>query len=561
MLCRLYEFILSRNGYNVTICQQSKEALETAKRVSPQLILLDLMMPEVDGFEVCRRLKADRETKDIPVIVVTVSATRESVIKAIRQGACDYLIKTDFRIPVLLSRIERALSKRVPISEVPVPKPSVPERETIHIYSAHPGAKLLTDAQIAFRLKKATELRALPFVVKNVMDATLSMGTSVQDIADIISRDQALTAKVLRIANSSFYAFRSKILTLQHAVSNLGILGIRELVTGVSLLDKFFKPSVAGFDRRLFWEHSLGCGVLARILAAESGYPEPDNAFVSGLLHDLGKAIFDDFFSREYPQVLRHTKEEGCYLRHAESELLGLDHVEVARRLIDTWRLPEILRYSIVYHHEPWDRIKGLGPYVDIRIIGVTQISNTFIKAIQIGSSGDDLLEELPREIFRDTGVRREHILNNIINTKVKVQELEQLMLLGVYEGPIEELSASKPYPEVTKRVLWVEEQGDRINPCEVLLRTSGYDLLLSPEIPIVPLEPIPDAIVIRTDDQHFLEQNGARLKRWAKDLPGVALVLSHLYPVLSPACSRLGLRCLKVPTSASLLLRSISKT
>ena len=143
-------------------------------------------------------------------------------------------------------------------------------------------------------LAKLKTLPALPEIVYQLTMLIDDPNSTAQDLAEVISKDQSLTARVLRLVNSSYYAFRSKISKVSHAISLMGFLSIKNIVLSLSVIDAFRKRELDdGLEHHLFWEHSIGTAAAARSLGERSGYLSPEEAFVAGLLHDIGKVIFD----------------------------------------------------------------------------------------------------------------------------------------------------------------------------------------------------------------------------------------------------------------------------
>ncbi len=214
------------------------------------------------------------------------------------------------------------------------------------------------DEQRQRRLKKITQsiigLPTLPAVITQMIGLIDNPKTSGRQVAQLIATDQALTAKILKLANSAFYGFPREIATVQHAVVILGFETVKSLGLSVSVLQRFAGPSDnAQFDRQLFWEHSIACGVSARLLAAKLRYRLPGEAFAAGILHDIGKLILSQYFPAEFAQILEVMRAEDLYIGKAEEKILGLTHAEVGGWLAEKWNLPGQLVEAIAFHHAP----------------------------------------------------------------------------------------------------------------------------------------------------------------------------------------------------------------
>lgn len=171
-------------------------------------------------------------------------------------------------------------------------------------------------------------------------------------IARQIARDQALTARVLRVANSSFYGLANKVGTIGDAVVVLGFRAVRSMVLAIGINGAFRSESCPGFDAQAYLRHCLLVGAVARKLAPASGY-HAEIAFAAGLLHDVGELVLAANFAGHYDEVLAYRNQNDCFLVVAERAVLGIDHAEVGGLLADAWRFPTFLQEAIMAHHRP----------------------------------------------------------------------------------------------------------------------------------------------------------------------------------------------------------------
>jgi HD-like signal output (HDOD) protein len=205
--------------------------------------------------------------------------------------------------------------------------------------------------------KKLADLPPLPAIVTRIMQTVNNPDTSAEDLNRLISMDQGLSSKVLRIVNSSYYGFPKRISTITHAVVILGFNTVRNLVLGVSAFGLLGQKSMPyGLNRGKFWEHSIAAAVAAGVVARKR-LPKlrsaPDEVFVGGLLHDLGALFLDSYFPVQYAVAMAFAAREGKNSREAENMVLGLDHVMVGRRIAEYWNFPPHLVAMMGSHHEP----------------------------------------------------------------------------------------------------------------------------------------------------------------------------------------------------------------
>ncbi len=198
-------------------------------------------------------------------------------------------------------------------------------------------------------------LRQLPPLAPVVVELLASFaddGVDSSRIAAQIARDQALTASVLRVANSSFYGLQNKVGTIGDAIVVLGFRAVRSMVLAIGVQGAFRAGSCPGFDSQAYLRHCVLVGAVARGLAGESGH-HAELAFTGGLLHDIGELVLAANFSAPYAQVMAFREAHGCFLVAAERAVLGIDHAAVGGLLAEAWRFPEALYQAIADHHQP----------------------------------------------------------------------------------------------------------------------------------------------------------------------------------------------------------------
>ena len=203
------------------------------------------------------------------------------------------------------------------------------------------------------------QIPTMPTIMARVMQIVNDPHSSAEDVAKFISRDVALTSKVLRLANSAFYGIPRTISSVNSAIVILGFNTIRSLVLSASVLKVFpAKPGLVTFDRKAFWKHSFMVGIASRMLAQvyrKKKLVDMETAFSAGLLHDIGKIILEQYANEEYMPVLKEAKENRRPLVAVEKAMLGISHADVSGMLIDKWQMPNELRAPIVMHHAPME--------------------------------------------------------------------------------------------------------------------------------------------------------------------------------------------------------------
>ncbi|MCS7232610.1 MAG: HDOD domain-containing protein [Synergistetes bacterium] len=253
------------------------------------------------------------------------------------------------------------------------------------------------------------DLPTLPEVAAKVMEIANNPRSSAADMAKVISQDQALTAKILKLVNSAYYGFPRKISTITQAIVILGFRTVRDLVLNISISDMFNSKNVGGLNAESLWLHNLGVAITAKILAKRIGYDPPEEAFTCGLLHDLGKLVFIKLFPQEYEKVATIARDGDKWIRDVEEAIFEIDHSVVGKWVADYWKFPHQLVQAIQMHHQP--NLDNEYPELTSIIHGADIL--TRIK--KIGSGGDNQIPSFRKEAWMILKLKPQD-LNDIYN-------------------------------------------------------------------------------------------------------------------------------------------------
>jgi len=207
-------------------------------------------------------------------------------------------------------------------------------------------------------LTKANNLPTLPGIAARLLEAFQAEEPDINEIGDIISADPVLTSKILKIVNSSFYSLLSKITSVKHAINLMGLKAVQNLALSFSLVNKFRAGKTAKFDYSCFWKDSLIGAISAKYLAEKIASDFYEDAFLIGLMQNIGLMTIGHSFSEKYLQILEKTDTEQFSPIEAETIVLGINHMEIGEYLIKSWGLPEHFYKPIGYHHSP-DKISS----------------------------------------------------------------------------------------------------------------------------------------------------------------------------------------------------------
>jgi HD-like signal output (HDOD) protein len=199
---------------------------------------------------------------------------------------------------------------------------------------------------------KLGELPSLPHVAVRVLELVDLASTTAGQLEQAISRDPALAVGVLRLANSAYFGLRGRVTSLERAVVILGFNTVR-LLTMAACTKSLFTSPRSSFKDKVLWEHALATGVIARGLAEHCRYSDGAEAFVAGLIHDIGKTVMDQNLGRPYLGVIERVYNEGQSFTEAEQDLLGFTHPEAGALVAQAWDLAVPLGEAVRCHHAP----------------------------------------------------------------------------------------------------------------------------------------------------------------------------------------------------------------
>jgi putative nucleotidyltransferase with HDIG domain len=224
--------------------------------------------------------------------------------------------------------------------------------------------------------------------------------SSARDLALVITDDQVLTARLLRLVNSSFYGFPQRITTITGAIVLLGFDAIRHLLLTTSVFDIFSdRNSNLQAARESLWDHSLGCAVAAKVIGKHIRHEKVEELFVCALLHDIGKIVSMVYAQQDYDAATQLAAQKDILFIAAENEILDYTHADTGRLLAERWNLPAMVADAIYYHHVP----NRAGEYA--QEAAVVHLADIFCRALQLGSGGDNRIPALDASAWERLGL------------------------------------------------------------------------------------------------------------------------------------------------------------
>lgn len=252
--------------------------------------------------------------------------------------------------------------------------------------------ELLTEEQRFTRIRNHIDrMPSLSTTVTKVLEICNRPDTSPKDLNQVISLDPVLTGQVLKLINSAYYSLPNKITTLTRAIIMLGLNTVKNLALSTTILGTMrTQVSSQSLQMDHFWTHSICVGVMAKAIAGVKGIPTMlrEEAFVAGLLHDLGKVVLSDCFGRQYVLAMKTARTDQCSLRAAETEIFGFDHGLTGGMISKKWQLNNNITDALSHHHEPATITEE-----DRELVAIVALANMYANIYDFGTAGDPFQE------------------------------------------------------------------------------------------------------------------------------------------------------------------------
>lgn len=236
-------------------------------------------------------------------------------------------------------------------------------------------------------VQQIDEISTLPDVALRVIEVTNNPDAGAQELKTAIETDVSLSARVLRMVNSSAYGLRTPVTNLQMAVAYLGFRQIRNLALTACISDVFKDDhQVGSYSRRMLWRHMVSVGVCARMVAVRRQIAAFEDVFLAGLMHDIGILLEDQYCNKRFRQMME-SLDPSQPLEASERQRLGFAHTDLGAAVAQAWRLPDMVIETIRHHHSS---INYAGEYIDA--IRCVEVANMLCTYKGIPSVGVDLL-------------------------------------------------------------------------------------------------------------------------------------------------------------------------
>ncbi len=269
-----------------------------------------------------------------------------------------------------------------------------------------------------------SNISTIKSVVTRIIQIINDPDSTAKDLEEIIEVDPPLTARVLKVANSAYYSPQNKIREIDQAVIWLGFNTVKEIVLSQKVCEIFEKEVCIGaYSRPALWRHSFAVALLAKMIYRREFGERGENAYVAGMLHDIGIIAMDQFMQDEFKQALIVTEQQQRNLDVVETEILGFNHSSVGQALIESWNLPNEYARAVGNHHNP-----ARNDQDHVRLCNTIYIADYYCQVNQVGFGDAPYVDHVEFEIALERLSLSEQALDLIAkNMQAELKKMEEM--------------------------------------------------------------------------------------------------------------------------------------
>jgi len=359
-----------RREWHMAFVQSGAAALAAMEQSGFDVVVTDMRMPEMSG----------------DVLLAHIRERYPETVRLVLSGYSD----------------AKLIMGSVQLAHQYISKPVSPEELKKKINRACALLELLEKPALRSIVSSMEAIPTLPHMFFEITGELEKEEASMKKIGEMISRDPAMTAKILQIVNSSFFSLPRTIKSPAEAVNLLGLDTVTSLVLTLEIFSKFDRQKLEVFDIERLWDHSVRTGTLARQIAAHGDMDKTtiDNACMAGLLHDVGKLVFMDNFIDPYQEALAMAGQEQIPLHEAEIRIFGATHCQIGAYLLGIWGLPGNIVETVGFHHMPEDL-----PDSTNRTLQAVYLANAFALYDEAETEISELISALNPDYLREAGM------------------------------------------------------------------------------------------------------------------------------------------------------------
>ncbi len=273
-------------------------------------------------------------------------------------------------------------------------------------------------------IQKIELLPSIPITLQKIIETSSDPNSSAEDMQNTIEKDQAISAAILKLANSAYYGYARQVNDIKQAIIVIGFNTAVSVAISISVLKTLSeKFQCKEFNLVDFWRHTIATGETARIIAREIEFPLQSQAYIFGLLHDIGKVVLFFLHGSDFDDAVFESRTLKNPLHSVESKIFGFDHQTAGGWLADRWKLPEAIVSGIKYHHDIESCPKDF-----ISEALITHAANYIVKAAEFGNSGDNSIPDLHTKVLTDLKLNMKTIKHITSALELKRKEIDAFL-------------------------------------------------------------------------------------------------------------------------------------
>ncbi|MGM0640060.1 MAG: HDOD domain-containing protein [Thermotogota bacterium] len=282
----------------------------------------------------------------------------------------------------------------------------------------------MSKVSISVISKKIEELPTPDFIVQRIINIASDPNSSVKDLNAAVLESPSLSAKILKLSNSAYYALPRKITKLSQAINILGFKTVRNLAMSIFTVKNFFRNEYDFFNTKKFWTHLMATAIGAELLAKTINFPEREEAFLAGLLHDLGKIAMSNIMPESFEMIIKVANHKKISFKKAEELLESYSHESIGKLLFKQWGLSDLIINSAGFH----DSVDNLTDDNSKMIVQIIHIANITTNTLYYGYSGNFGIEVPDTNSWNNLGLNPKKYFNYVEALKKKIDESEEFM-------------------------------------------------------------------------------------------------------------------------------------
>jgi HD-like signal output (HDOD) protein len=395
---QILKMAFEQQGVKILLAKPTYSNYVLILQCLPDLMMIEMPRVCTEHLDFTKRVRQYKRTRNLPILAYGDTVTDMVKRGMTKQGVTLYTNRP-LKFTALLQTIERLLkplNKKIEIKKAEI---SDKERDLNLILNSDAPASQKIEAMI----RHVAGLLAFPFTVAKVLQITQDEKSGAGHLAHAIAADPAMSTHLLKVANSVFFASSNRrINSIQDSIVRIGFMETKKIVMSMTVMKLFDTQNKnLGFDRIDFWYHSLSAGLIAERVAKAMGDVNIEEAFLAGLIHDLGIMILDEHFPTIFSKVLEENSRKCGNFAETQLEMLKVNHNDMIGGLFPNWKIPQNITDAILLHETIMfsdGNFDTQGKKISICV----EIANILSKSLHIGRECDEFIRPLPNWLFKE---------------------------------------------------------------------------------------------------------------------------------------------------------------